>query len=64
MTFAGFLAFSDPPKEAIVETLRDLRALGVQVKVITGDNPLVAAAVGRRVAYLPRSYSRPQTCAG
>ncbi len=49
MTFAGFLAFSDPPKEAIVETLRDLRALGVQVKMITGDNPLVAAAVGRRV---------------
>ncbi len=49
MTFAGFLAFSDPPKEGIVETLQGLEKLGVRVKMITGDNPLVAASVARHV---------------
>jgi P-type Mg2+ transporter len=49
MTFLGFLAFADPPKEGIGETLRGLAELGVRVKMITGDNPLVAASVGRLV---------------
>jgi Mg2+-importing ATPase len=49
MTFLGFLAFADPPKQGIVDTLRGLADLGVRVKMITGDNPLVAASVGRQV---------------
>ena len=49
MTFLGFLVFADPPKAGVDETLRSLKALGVSVKVITGDNPLVAASVGRQV---------------
>ena len=42
LTFAGFLLFLDPPKSDAAETLRDLAELDVQVKVITGDNQLVA----------------------
>ncbi len=49
MTFVGFLAFTDPPKEGIVDTLQGLRELGVRVKMITGDNALVATSVGRLV---------------
>ncbi len=49
MTFVGFLAFFDPPKEGIVDTLRGLEELGVRVKMITGDNPLVAASVAQQV---------------
>ncbi len=49
MTFLGFLVFADPPKPGIVETLQGLRNLGVQVKMITGDNALVAASVARQV---------------
>jgi Mg2+-importing ATPase len=49
MTFLGFLVFADPPKPGIVETLQRLRSLGVQVKMITGDNALVAASVARQV---------------
>jgi P-type Mg2+ transporter len=49
MTFLGFLVFFDPPKEGIVDTLRGLRDLGVRVKMITGDNSLVAASVGQQV---------------
>ena len=49
MIFAGFLVFSDPPKAEIVKTLQSLKALGVAVKMITGDNALVAASVGEQV---------------
>jgi len=49
MTFAGFLLFLDPPKEGVQETMRALAKLGVQLKVITGDNKLVAHHVGRVV---------------
>lgn len=42
LTFVGFLLFFDPPKPAVQKTLGDLAALGVQVKIITGDNRLVA----------------------
>ena len=42
MTFAGFLTFLDRPKEGAAETLKELAALGVSVRLITGDNRLVA----------------------
>ena len=48
MTFLGLLVFFDPPKDGIVETLSRLKQLGVSFKVITGDNQLVAASVGRQ----------------
>ena len=50
MTFRGFLVFSDPPKADAQTTLQSLAALGIRVKVISGDNRFVtahlAAAVG------------------
>ncbi|MBC7292899.1 MAG: HAD-IC family P-type ATPase, partial [Thermoleophilia bacterium] len=49
MVFAGFLVFHDPAKAGINEILENLRKLGVTVKIITGDNALVAATVGRQV---------------
>ncbi len=42
LTFAGFLLFFDPPKPGVRETIADLAELGVQLKIITGDNRLVA----------------------
>jgi Mg2+-importing ATPase len=49
MMFLGFLVFFDPPKEGIARTISDLAELGVSLKVITGDNRLVAASLGRQV---------------
>ncbi|MGE5401913.1 MAG: magnesium-translocating P-type ATPase [Ignavibacteriales bacterium] len=49
MTFSGFLVLFDPPKTNIINTIKNLRELGVTLKVITGDNHLVAANVGRQV---------------
>ncbi len=42
MCFAGFLLFFDPPKTGVKETVADLAKMGVSLKIITGDNKLVA----------------------
>lgn len=49
MTFLGFLVFFDPPKEGIADTISGLARLGVKLKVITGDNMLVAASISKEV---------------
>ena len=49
LQFIGFLLFFDPPKSDVVQTLADLVKLGVQVKIITGDNQLVARHVAEAV---------------
>jgi Mg2+-importing ATPase len=49
LSFLGFILFSDPPKSGIGTTIGRLRELGVSLKVITGDNALVAATVARAV---------------
>ncbi|HXZ26091.1 MAG TPA: magnesium-translocating P-type ATPase, partial [Nitrospiria bacterium] len=49
MTFLGFLVFFDPPKPGAVETIRRLRELGIALKIITGDNRLVAGYLCREM---------------
>jgi Mg2+-importing ATPase len=49
MTFLGFLVLFDPPKPDIVKTIGSLKALGVSLKIITGDNHLVAANVSHQM---------------
>ena len=49
MTFLGFLMLFDPPKLGLSDTIGNLRRLGVSLKVITGDNRLVAASVSEEV---------------
>jgi P-type Mg2+ transporter len=43
LRFRGLLVFLDPPKPDARAALRRLAGLGVTVKVLTGDNPAVAA---------------------
>lgn len=38
----GYIAFLDPPKPSAKETIEAIRDLGIEVKVLTGDNELVA----------------------
>ena len=45
LALAGFLIFLDRPKEAAAAALQRLAKLGIEVKICTGDNPLVAEKV-------------------
>jgi Mg2+-importing ATPase len=49
LTFLGLLALADPPKPNVSSTLAELRRLGVGLKLVTGDNALVATNVARTV---------------
>jgi Mg2+-importing ATPase len=49
MIFSGFLLLFDPPKPNILETITGLKNLGVSLKIITGDNHLVAANVSQQM---------------
>jgi Mg2+-importing ATPase len=49
MIFAGFVLLFDPPKEGVIEIISALRKNGVGLKVITGDNKLVAAYMAEKI---------------
>jgi Mg2+-importing ATPase len=49
LNFEGFLLFMDPPKADVRQTITDLAQRGVQLKIITGDNALVARHVAEAV---------------
>jgi P-type Mg2+ transporter len=49
LTLEGFLTFADRPKADAGASIAQLRRLGIEVKIITGDNGLVAATVCRQI---------------
>ncbi|HTM46251.1 MAG TPA: magnesium-translocating P-type ATPase, partial [Polyangiaceae bacterium] len=49
LTLEGYVAFLDPPKESALAAIGALERHGVAVKVITGDNELVARKVCHQV---------------
>jgi len=49
MVFCGFLLFFDPPKQGVEKAVENLARLGVQLKIITGDNQRVALHVAQLV---------------
>ncbi|HYB40517.1 MAG TPA: magnesium-translocating P-type ATPase, partial [Candidatus Methylomirabilis sp.] len=49
LVLAGFTAFIDPPLPGVAETLGALREDGIEVKIVTGDNELVAMHICSQV---------------
>jgi len=49
MIFAGFLAFLDPPKEEVRKTLDEIEALGIDIKILTGDNDVLTQRICRDI---------------
>lgn len=45
LTLMGFLVFRDAPKSDAGDAVMRLSRLGIEVKIITGDNPIVTAKV-------------------
>jgi Mg2+-importing ATPase len=45
LTLLGFITFTDPPKRDARQALDKLKAMGVDVKILTGDNELVAVKI-------------------
>jgi len=49
MVFLGFITLFDPPKPNVKAIIEKLNTLGVKLKIITGDNALVAKSLALQV---------------
>ncbi|MEY9860664.1 magnesium-translocating P-type ATPase [Catenulispora sp. GAS73] len=63
LTLVGLLGFTDPAKDSAVAALQELADRGVEVKVITGDEPSAAARVCREVGIAPGTVVDGRTLA-
>jgi len=49
MSFLGFVAFMDPPKDTATAAIHELADLGIEVKFLTGDNEVLTEKVCRDI---------------
>lgn len=49
MVLVGFMGFLDPPKQSSITAIKSLHEHGVNVKVLTGDNEIVAQKICKEV---------------
>lgn len=49
LTFIGLLCFMDPLKATAKESISEFKDLGVEVKILTGDNPIVTKTIAEQV---------------
>ena len=49
MIFAGYALLFDPPKPGVIDVIHELQKNGVSLKIITGDNKLVAAYMAEKI---------------
>ncbi len=51
----GLIPLFDPPREDSREVIESMRAYGVRVKMVTGDNVAIAKEIGRMLGLEPRA---------
>ncbi|EIN07923.1 aminophospholipid-transporting P-type ATPase [Punctularia strigosozonata HHB-11173 SS5] len=47
--FVGLVSLEDPPKHGVREAIGTLRLAGIKVMMVTGDHPLTAEAIARKI---------------
>ncbi|MFW6217541.1 MAG: cation-translocating P-type ATPase [Verrucomicrobiota bacterium] len=48
LTFLGFFALEDPPREDVADSIDECEAAGIKVIMVTGDKPETAEAIARQ----------------
>lgn len=59
-TFAGLMGMIDPPRTEAVDAIRICHKAGITVKMITGDHPVTAEAIGRQLGLLSQGAKAVQ----
>ncbi|MCB1616667.1 MAG: HAD-IC family P-type ATPase [Pseudomonadales bacterium] len=49
LVMVGLVGITDPPRAEAIESIRQCHRAGIRVKMITGDNPVTAAAIGKEL---------------
>lgn len=59
LTMVGLVGISDPPRPEAIDSVLQCQQAGIRVKMITGDNPVTAKAIGRELG-----LNTKQVCTG
>ena len=57
LQFTGLLCMIDPPRTEAMDAIRICQEAGITVKMITGDHPVTAEAIGRQIGLLRQGQS-------
>lgn len=52
LDFLGMAAMIDPPREEVIEAIRQCKTAGIKTVMITGDQPLTATAIAERLGMI------------
>ncbi|OWA50409.1 Sodium/potassium-transporting ATPase subunit alpha-2 [Hypsibius exemplaris] len=52
LCFLGLLALIDPPRAAVPDAVEKCRGAGIKIIMVTGDHPITAKAIARRVGII------------
>ena len=52
LIFVGLITLMDPPRAEVPQAVRECHAAGVKVVMVTGDHPLTAAAIARKIGLI------------
>ena len=53
LLFLGLVAMLDPPRPEVADAVARCHSAGIRILVVTGDHPLTAVAIARRVGIAP-----------
>ena len=57
----GMVAMIDPPRAEVMDAIRQCKTAGIQTVMITGDQPLTATAIARRMGITDAAYNGVKT---
>ena len=56
LTFEGLVAFIDPIREEVTQSINDCKKAGIKVIMITGDHPLTAYSIAKDLGLVEKYY--------
>jgi magnesium-transporting ATPase (P-type) len=58
LVFMGMISLVDPPRPGVPEAVQKCRSAGISVVMVTGDHPLTAEAIARKVGIVTTATRR------
>ncbi len=61
LDFMGMAAMIDPPREEVIDAIRQCKTAGIRTVMITGDQPLTAKAIAERLEMIDNGFREART---